>query len=289
MHTSRSRRSRARTFLAWTTPLLLYAGDAWAWGLYTHMYFAQVLLWTVPLADPRFRRALARCPQLFLAGTCLPDVSLMSGVLKAGALRGTHQWQVAARMLQRAGTDEERAIATGFAAHLLTDIVAHNSFVPVHEGIWFRCGMVSHALSEWAMDAHVSLQLRTTPGALMRRYNDELAEFAQLQFGIERAVAARALSLLARGERLLRATKVPRFVLTASRWADRATSARLDDYLRETSQRLRQVNRLIAGETPSWLPEPDMASLPAYDTRATGHRPYMALLPSDFFRDAGAR
>ena len=49
-------------YLAWLTPLLLYSSDALAWGLYTHVYFAQQLIWAVPLADPRFRRAMFALP-----------------------------------------------------------------------------------------------------------------------------------------------------------------------------------------------------------------------------------
>ena len=45
----------------WWIPLLLFSADAHAWGLYTHVYFAQLLLWTTPLADPRFRKAVAAC------------------------------------------------------------------------------------------------------------------------------------------------------------------------------------------------------------------------------------
>ena len=44
--------------LLWAVPLLFSSADAWAWGLYTHVYFAQLILWTVPLLDPRFRAAL---------------------------------------------------------------------------------------------------------------------------------------------------------------------------------------------------------------------------------------
>lgn len=55
------------TALLWITPLALHSTDAWAWGLYTHLYFAQLLLWAIPLADPRFRRAVKRFPELLLA------------------------------------------------------------------------------------------------------------------------------------------------------------------------------------------------------------------------------
>ena len=62
----------------WFIPLLLWSADAHAWGLYTHVYFAQLLVWAVPLTDPRYRRAVKAFPRLVLAGACLPDLALLS-------------------------------------------------------------------------------------------------------------------------------------------------------------------------------------------------------------------
>ena len=41
-------------------PLLLHSAEALAWGLATHLYFSQLLLWAVPLLDPRLRAAAKR-------------------------------------------------------------------------------------------------------------------------------------------------------------------------------------------------------------------------------------
>lgn len=56
--------------LVWLAPLLLHSMDANAWGLLTHVYFAQWLVWTLPLLDPNLRRAVQRFPDLVLAGAC---------------------------------------------------------------------------------------------------------------------------------------------------------------------------------------------------------------------------
>lgn len=55
---------------AWTLalPLLAFVGDALAWGLQTHLFFAQHVLLLAPLADPAFRRAALRFPRRELAG-----------------------------------------------------------------------------------------------------------------------------------------------------------------------------------------------------------------------------
>jgi hypothetical protein len=219
------------------------------------MYFAQLLIWAIPLADTRFRRALARCPELFLAATCLPDISLFSGTMRTPETQTTHQWSVANRALREAQGDEERAMALGYAAHLLTDVVAHNQFVPMHQQMWLGPGIVTHAAAEWAMDAHVSRHLFFTPAALLSSHRRSLSAFAEERLTIPRPIARRALYFLLCGERFLRRSRVPHLIRGASRYVDRGLVERFDDYVRDTSQRLLQVNRLVAGDVPAWLPE----------------------------------
>ncbi|MGZ5168444.1 MAG: zinc dependent phospholipase C family protein, partial [Burkholderiales bacterium] len=182
--------------LLWAIPLLLQATDAHAWGLYTHMYFAQLLVWSVPLADARFRRALLRFPELCLAATCLPDVSLFSRPLRAPTLHTTHRWSAITSMLLHANGDEQRAMALGYASHLLTDIVAHNYFVPAHERMWLRVPMLTHAASEWAMDAHVAQALFVNPASLIERHRGTLVAWAGQRLGFSAPLANRALGCL---------------------------------------------------------------------------------------------
>lgn len=276
------------TRLVWIAPFALHAADACAWGLYTHTYFAQLLLWAIPVADPRFRRALARCPGLFLAATCLPDVALFSRALRAPGLGTTHRWPAAIAMLGEAESDADRAMSLGFATHLLTDIVAHHYFVPAHEQMWFRLGMVTHASAEWAMDAHVSTHLFARPAALIARHRETLAAFAHEGLGLERSNARRGLTCLMRGEGFLRRARIPQLVYRAGRCVDGALRARLDHYVHETGERLRQIDRLVAGETPRWLPEADSGAR-AGQADEPLHHPYLAFLPSDFFRDVRSR
>ena len=133
-----------RFFLA--LPLLLAAGDALAWGLQTHVYFAQHLLFALPLLDPAVRRAALRLPRLVLAGACLPDLALAGAALGTPRFRRTHQW-ASLRRLAAAVSDEERAVALGYASHLVADVVAHNRFVPEHERRVADVRHVTHALA----------------------------------------------------------------------------------------------------------------------------------------------
>ena len=62
-----------RRMILLALPWLLQSTSAHAWGLYTHVFFAQWLVWGVPFLDGELRRAVARYPKLVMAGACLPD------------------------------------------------------------------------------------------------------------------------------------------------------------------------------------------------------------------------
>lgn len=273
--------------ILWITPFVLYSHDALAWGLYTHVYFGQLLVWAVPLLDPAFRRASKRFPRLVMAGTCLPDLALVGKAAGVESFRTTHNWESAQAHLDRAGTDEERALALGFASHLLVDVVAHNHFVPAHERLWFEGAMLSHVASEWAMDAYISRHLFETPGDLLLS-QAVVAEYVQQFYGCTSEQTGKALNTLARADQFLRATRLPTGLLAAARRLDRRLVHRFDYYIQQTSSRLEQINRLVAGETPFWQAELPCAKskreeLQAYSRhRVRGRLP----VPADFFHIA---
>lgn len=271
--------------LAWFIPLLLYSSDALAWGLYTHVYFAQQLLWAVPLADTRFRRAVLAFPCWVMAGACLPDLAITGQHAGTHDFKQTHQWDTARRLLEEASSDEERAIALGFASHLLVDIIAHNHFVPAHEKLWVNIPTLTHAASEWAMDAHVKNHVCNSPAQLLEQNRDALAHFSAAHFKCDTLKARRALMLLAHGDAALRGSRLADGLYLAGKVLDRNLKRRFNYYLRETSRRLVQINRVIEGRNPVWHPEPPMPHL-AHD-RVRSHTPrqinYRLPLPLDLF------
>lgn len=272
----------------WAIPVALHSVDALAWGLYTHVYFAQLLLWAVPLADPRFRRAIRRFPDLLLAGACLPDVSLFSNWVRSAPLGRTHQWSIAQGVLQAARNDREAALATGYCSHLLADIVAHNYFVPAHETLWINPShMTVHAAAEWAMDAHLAPQLFARPGDLLLRHLPVISAFATRHFGAPVAQTRKALRCLTAGERLLRACGAHHLAYLGARAADPGVGRRFDDYADQTALRLEQMNRLIAGDAPSWAPEVDSPERARERYEAGRGGPLRLLLPRDFFVTPG--
>jgi hypothetical protein len=240
----------------WWLPFLLWSADANAWGLYTHVYFAQLLLWATPLTDPRFRKAVIAYPRLVLAGACLPDLSLIGRYHNAEALDETHYWKYAHRQLNEAESDAERALALGFTCHLLADVIAHNHFVPAHEKMWLNVPLLTHAAAEWAMDRHIQKHLFVTPAQLLDQHRHELSGYLVRHFDCEASDIWRSLRTLSNAEALLRKSRLHDACYFGARMADDRLRQRFNHYLRHTSGRMVQINRIIGGEVPEWLAEP---------------------------------
>lgn len=275
--------------LLWLLPLCLHSSDALAWGLYTHVYFAQLLLWAVPLADPLFRRSVRRFPRLVMTGACLPDLALVGRAAGTDAFHLTHHWDTAAMLLRGAETEQECALALGFASHLLVDVIAHNHFVPAHETMWINLPVVTHAVSEWAMDAHIGRQLFASPSRLLRGRPDFVPGFLVRRFGCTREQAKNALGRLATADRLLRLSGLPAGLYRAAQRLDGRLEARFDYYIDETGARLAQINRVLAGEAPAWTAELECREtkrrrMARYTWQQIKHR---LPLPHDLFSEVG--
>jgi hypothetical protein len=241
-------------WLFWLPALLFTCSDAMAWGLYSHIYFAQALLWLMPVADPRFRRAAQRLPRLVMAGACLPDLAVVHH-WAGDRFAATHQWQTAQRLLHNADDDAGRALALGFACHLLTDIYAHNYFVPAHELIWGHTPVLTHAACEWAMDRYVASAIPCGTSALLRRERPRVTNFVADHFACTETEAMASVRRLCRADDLLRHTGLPTAIHTIARRADRQMERRFAHYLSETTARLHMIEGLIAGDTPVWHAE----------------------------------
>ncbi len=244
---------KALRFAIWFVPLALHSADAHAWGLLTHVYFAQCLVWTVALADPLFRRALRRCPEWVMAGACLPDLELVGPTSGTTAFAGTHAWGRAERMIAGAGDERERALALGYASHLLVDTVAHGRFVPAHERAWINVPALTHALSEWAMDCHVRPRVGAMPAEVLHRLERQLCGHVAVQFDCGTRVARRALVQLKTAEDVLRRTRVPDAVYRVSQRIDAWTRRRFDRWAHATEGVLLQLDGVLRGERPRAL------------------------------------
>lgn len=236
--------------MLWSVPWLLQSNVAHAWGLYTHLYFAQWLLWGVPLADAELRRAIARYPKLVLAGACMPDFALVGPLVGTSVFESTHCWHNAAALLADAKTDQERALVVGFYSHLFTDVVAHHHFVPTHERLWVDWPMLAHTMSEWAMDAHVTPHLMATPQQLLLEGEPEISVLLSRHYHISLIQARQVVLALAHADYLLRFAKIPSILYGSLRRMDRRLSVRFDHFTQQAVARLPEINRVLSGEVP---------------------------------------
>jgi len=241
---------RTVTFIAWLIPLGLYSANAHAWGLFTHIYFAQLLIWSVPLADPRLRRAIKSFPQLVMAGACLPDLSIVAGYARTDAFDANHEWETTEKLFRNAHDDRETALAIGYGSHLLVDVIAHNHFVPAHEIMWLDFPTVTHIAAEWAMDAHIRRHLFAEPQRLLQGQARTLIPYVARHFGCSGEQSRAAITYLAEGDGWLRRGRIPQLLYQVARRIDRPLRRRFDNYIGATAELLPQLERVLAGETP---------------------------------------
>lgn len=247
--------------------ILLFAPDAHAWGLQTHVFFAQHVLVAAPLAGLAWRHAAARLPQLVLAGACLPDLVVTGPLLRTGCFRGSHGWDQLRRLAVSAACDEDRALALGYASHLLADVVAHNHFVPENERRIADAGPLTHAVVEWAMDEHVSHALIAQPAEMLGAERAAVAQFVARGFRCGTRNARRAIDLLARGEGALRVMRIPALCRRLVARLDRHCAPRFDAWMRATLTRMAHLDALLDGLEPVWDAAPEQVLRPAHAWR----------------------
>ena len=233
--------------------LLFFADNALAWGLQTHVFLAGEALAAAPAH-----------PLLVYAGACLPDLSLAGAFLGTPAFRRAHLWSTLRRLAAAPRSDEERALAVGYATHLLADVVAHNAFVPEHEERIARIPHFTHALAEWAMDKWVSPRLHAQPTEVLRANEKTIVRFVARHFRCGDALAARAVGWIAAADGWLRASPVPRICLAL------LGARRFDGYLARAADNLGAMQAALDGRLVDWIssdPEGRRGE-PAADRRA---------------------
>jgi Zinc dependent phospholipase C len=245
--------------LLWGLPMSLFAVDANAWGLYTHILFSQWMMATIPLLDPKVRLAIKKFPKLVMAGACLPDLAVISK-----AFNTTHQWEKAELLIKNASSEEEVAIAIGYSSHLFVDVIAHNHFVPAHEAKWvsnqwlntmLNENHVTHITSEWAMDAHIAQHIPHCPHHLILAHLETLSTFVAPCFGVTPRLAKKKLRQLAWADGLLRASGLSSIMLWLLKLKDAEFTKNLNYYLANTSEALMHFDKPLQGQRPNWQPE----------------------------------
>lgn len=239
--------------LAYAAALALFAPDAHAWGLETHVFFAQWVIAALPFADRELRNACRNLPQLVLAGACLPDLALAGKALGTPAFRRAHHWSTLRRIGAAPRSDADRALAIGYASHLVADVIAHNQFVPEHEARIARVRHVTHAIAEFAMDEHVRSSLAISPSRALRAARPQILPFVTQAFPCGAPLALRAVELLAHADAGLRASRLPRLCRRTVDWFYRDPAYRFDRYIEAVKRELAGLEGALAGRFVDWI------------------------------------
>lgn len=235
----------------------------------------------MPLLDPRLQKAIKNFPSLVMAGACLPDLAVVSH-----RFRHTHLWENAHQLLVSAKTDEEIAIAVGYASHLYIDVIAHNHFVPAHEAMWLENSLLTHIASEWAMDAHLSPLMNTTPQQLLSQHKAVIARFIAPQFHCSIQSTEQALKRLAFWDGVLRRVKLPHLIYGLAKCLDRQLFKHFVYYIAKTQVAIAGIGPVLNGHKPSLEPELknlDRQEMSAWRQQCRSHLKLQHPLPVEYF------
>jgi len=150
--------------------ILFIPSVAEAWGPLTHLYLGnQVLDLGASVVPAGIYFLIKRFKKDFLYGNVSADIIL--GRRFQEFKKNSHNWTVAWKLLEAAGTERQKAFAYGYLTHLCADTVIHNldtSFLPF-----------GHSLLEMKSDSIIDKRHRKMLKSLdriMQRRNDVFLE-----------------------------------------------------------------------------------------------------------------
>lgn len=224
---------------------LAIPGEAHAWGLYSHVAYTSYWLQALPLLPLPWLGVMRRYPTLVLAGACLPDLAVVSRTFNH-----SHGWGMGQQLLH---TQQERqlALGIGYNIHLLTDVVAHQHFVPTFEAKWQHDSLLTHAAAEWAMDAYLYQPALPTPGKLLRIHRKTIVETLAQTWQCPPAIVHKAVSRLATADQALRLSRIPQWLLHRYRKRDAEFEHKLAYYREQVTLALNDLPQLLNGQFPS--------------------------------------
>ncbi|MDP8567658.1 zinc dependent phospholipase C family protein [Methylophilus aquaticus] len=225
--------------------LLATPGEAHAWGLYSHVAYTHALLQALPLLPLPILRAIQSYPGLVMAGACLPDLAVVSR-----SFNHSHGWGVGQQLLQTKN-DRQLAIGIGYNIHLLTDVVAHQHFVPTFEAKWNHDSLLTHAAAEWAMDAYLKQAHIPHPHHLLRLHQKTIIETLSIQLDYPVHTAKKAIGRLATADQALRLSRIPQWLLNRYQRLDNEFETKLKYYRDQVTLALHDLPQLLQGDFPS--------------------------------------
>ena len=147
--------ARRRLFVPLFAVLLvrLLSSQAHAWGPATHVKLAGDLLAHAELLPASLAALLLRHRRAFIYGNVATDTVFAKKMSRIKQI--CHHWSTGFALLRSARTDDGRAFAHGYLAHLAADTVAHNQFLPRQMAVARSTVTFGHLYWELRADAPI--------------------------------------------------------------------------------------------------------------------------------------
>ncbi len=107
---------------------LVFPGELFAWGPCIHIQQGISIINEISQFNSIIAPLIQAFPHDFLYGCIAPDIIIGKGSKEKDG--HCHNWSVGVALLEEARSDRSISFAYGYLAHLASDIVAHNFFIP---------------------------------------------------------------------------------------------------------------------------------------------------------------
>jgi hypothetical protein len=132
--------------------LVLWPGDAHAWGPVTHLVHGSQVLETLSILGEGLQEILRGNRFAYLYGCIAADIVQAKKYTRT-LYTHCHCWPVGWQIVEAARTEHEQAFAYGYLSHLAGDVYSHNHYVPVQLIVSYQTRTLRHAYWEARFDA----------------------------------------------------------------------------------------------------------------------------------------
>jgi len=137
--------------------LLFFPDNGFCFGPAFHLKIGYELINYLTLFSPLTQQLLQNYPLDFLYGNISPDIVIGKRFMPYH--RHCHNWEIAKSLIEESKTEKERAFAYGYLAHLSSDVVAHNFFIPYQIISTFKTRTLTHLYWETRIDNKIDREI----------------------------------------------------------------------------------------------------------------------------------
>ena len=154
--------------------VLITSDHAYAWGAGIHIMGGAYVLDHLNLILPQVADILKNYPYDYLYGCISADIFIGKGSRRRDD--HCHNWSIAMKMLEVAGSPWHFSFTYGYLSHLCADIIAHNFYVPNQLYLTTSTKKFGHIYWEYRSDAYIEKKYWKLANKIISRknsYNDE--------------------------------------------------------------------------------------------------------------------